>query len=129
MTAVVLDSSAVIAALLGEPGHDVVEPALDDGVISTVNLCEVVGHFARRGAAETRIRAMLDQLKMERVAFDEGLAYEAGLLFPLTRPAGLSLADRVCLALARRLGLRALTADRAWRSVSAAIGVEVELIR
>jgi PIN domain nuclease of toxin-antitoxin system len=47
----------------------------------------------------------------------------------LTRPAGLSLADRVCLALARRLGLRAMTADRAWRSVSAAIGVEIELIR
>ncbi|MBI3977092.1 MAG: hypothetical protein HY331_02795 [Chloroflexi bacterium] len=47
------------------------------------------------------------------VDFDADLAYQAGLLHPATRQAGLSLGDRACLALARRLGLPALTADRA----------------
>ncbi len=44
-----------------------------------------------------------------------------------TRAAGLSLADRCCLALARRLGATAVTADRAW--TRSGHGIAVELIR
>jgi ribonuclease VapC len=44
-----------------------------------------------------------------------------------TRRIGLSLGDRACLALGRRLGLPVLTADREWAAVS--VGVEVRLIR
>ena len=39
---------------------------------------------------------------------------ETACLRPLTRSAGLSLADRACLALARRLSTPVLTADQAW---------------
>jgi len=45
----------------------------------------------------------------------------------LTRSAGLSLADRACLALALRLGYGVLTADRQWSNLD--IGLEVKLIR
>jgi ribonuclease VapC len=48
---------------------------------------------------------------------------------PKTRSAGLSLGDRACLALAVRLGTKALTADRSWSRIARAVGVEVELIR
>jgi PIN domain nuclease of toxin-antitoxin system len=41
---VVLDASALLALLLGEPGADVVRPTLADAAMSTVNLAEVVGH-------------------------------------------------------------------------------------
>ena len=44
-----------------------------------------------------------------------------------TRKAGLSLADRACLALALDLGATAVTADRAWAKVD--VGVEVKVIR
>jgi ribonuclease VapC len=54
-------------------------------------------------------------------------AYQVGLLRPLTRHAGLSLGDRACLALAKQLGLPALTTDRIWEHV--AIGVPVQVIR
>lgn len=37
---------------------------------------------------------------------------------PLTRDAGLSLGDRACLALARRLDAPVLTADTAWQGVA-----------
>jgi len=47
----------------------------------------------------------------------------------VTRPAGLSFGDRACLALARRSGRKAMTADRTWLSVATLLGVEVELIR
>ena len=51
----------------------------------------------------------------------------SGELCGRTRGAGLSLADRACLALATTMGLPVITADRAWADVS--VDVEVELIR
>jgi ribonuclease VapC len=63
------------------------------------------------------------------VPFDPDLAYGTGLLLPKTRAAGLSLGDRACLALAVRLGAKALTTDRSWSRIAGAISVEVKLIR
>jgi PIN domain nuclease of toxin-antitoxin system len=54
-------------------------------------------------------------------------AVEAAGLRPLTAKAGLSLGDRSCLALARRLGTPALTADQPWRGID--LPVEVRSIR
>lgn len=51
----------------------------------------------------------------------------AAVLRAPTRAAGLSLADRCCLALAKRLRATAVTADRAWTRSDH--GVPVELIR
>jgi PIN domain nuclease of toxin-antitoxin system len=42
-----------------------------------------------------------------------------------TKVHGLSLRDRACLALALRLRVRALTADRAWSRLKIAVKVEV----
>jgi PIN domain nuclease of toxin-antitoxin system len=47
----------------------------------------------------------------------------------VTSPLGLSLGDRICLALARRTGLPALTADQSWSSIADGLGVTVETIR
>jgi ribonuclease VapC len=57
------------------------------------------------------------------VSFDEGLARRAGALRPATKSLGLSL----CLALAQRIGLPVLTADRTWAKL--AVGVEVKVVR
>ncbi len=57
---------------------------------------------------------------------DEMQALKIARLRPLTRAAGLSLADRTCLALAASLDLTALTADRAWADLG--LRVRVELI-
>jgi PIN domain nuclease of toxin-antitoxin system len=46
---------------------------------------------------------------------------------PLTSTRGLSLGDRACLAVAKRLDAIAVTADRAWPELNH--GVEVRLIR
>jgi PIN domain nuclease of toxin-antitoxin system len=63
------------------------------------------------------------------VAVDDELALEAALMTTHTRSAGLSLGDRLCLALARRKAVPALTADRSWAEVATPLGVTVELIR
>ena len=129
MTASVLDASALLAMLRREPGGEKVAAILADSAMTVVNLSEVVGHFARNGVAERDIRDVLEPLPVERVVFDEDLAYSAGLMIAVTRPAGLSFGDRACLALARRSGRKAMTADRTWLSVATLLGVEVELIR
>nr|WP_198007296.1 PIN domain-containing protein [Nitrococcus mobilis] len=97
--------------------------------MTTVNLGEVVGHYARNGVAETDIHAVLDPLPIERITFDEELAYGAGLLLPVTKPFGLSFGDRACLALAQRRGARVLTSDKAWRGIVDIGGAQIELIR
>ena len=129
MTSVVLDASVVLALLLDEPGANIVKAALVGAAMTSVNLAEVVSHFARRDAAEAAIHRVIDPLPIEIMAFDEALAFASGMTIPLTRPAGLSLGDRACLALASQLHIPALTADRAWLNVASALGVEVTLIR
>jgi ribonuclease VapC len=125
----VLDASALIALILGEPGAEAAEAVIADSAATTVNLAEIVGYFARNGAAEPAIREMLGGLQLQIVPFDIELAYAAGLLLPATRRAGLSLGDRACLALARREGSRAFTTDRSWLRIAAAVGVDVAVIR
>ena len=124
----VVDSSAVLALRNREPGVERVEQAVAQGAaISAVNLAEVVAKMSEAGSSEAMIHEMLDPLELEVIGFDADLAYRTGLLRPLTRRAGLSLGDRACLALARRMGLPVLTADRVW--VDLGLGVEVRLIR
>ncbi len=45
----------------------------------------------------------------------------------MTKPQGLSLADRACLALAARLNVPALTTDHVWTDAN--VAAEVKLIR
>ncbi len=72
---------------------------------------------------------MLRPLPIAIVTADEDLAHAAGHLRAATAPAGLSLGDRFCLALAGRSGLPAMTADRQWRTIADLVDVEVILIR
>ncbi|HEY5070785.1 MAG TPA: type II toxin-antitoxin system VapC family toxin [Caulobacteraceae bacterium] len=127
--AIVLDASALLTALRGEPGAERVQASLDGAVMSTVNLAEVAGHYARAGARREDIADLLAGLPIIFAEPDEALAIDAGVMRRLTDRAGLSLGDRFCLALAKRSGARALTADRAWKALGAILGVEVELIR
>jgi len=129
MTGAALDASAVLAMLLDERGGDKVRAALGGSAMTTVTLAEVAGHYARNGVAERDIHLVLDQLQIERVVFDEALDYGAAMLLPATKAAGLSLGDRACLALARRMGVKALTADRAWRKLPRSLGIAIEVIR
>jgi ribonuclease VapC len=129
VSAAVLDASAVIALIMREPGAEAVEAVIASSSMTTVNLSEAVGYFARNGASETEIREWIGALELEIVPLDTELAYSAGFLLPATRRAELSLGDRACLALAIRLGVRVLTTDRAWPRIAAAAQVEIELIR
>jgi PIN domain nuclease of toxin-antitoxin system len=123
----VLDASALLALLFREPGADLVRPVLRGAVMSTVNWTEVQQVILRRGGNVEGLRSDLGRRGLSFVSFDEDDADDAARLYPLTRGLQLSLADRACLALARRLSATVLTGDRVWADLD--IGVEVRLIR
>ncbi len=127
MTRVVLDASALLASLRGEPGADRIDTVITGAQMSAVNLAEVVQKLVADGATDEAVRAIVDGLACKIEPFDAAMGVQTGLLRRATGRRGLSLGDRACLALALRLGLPAMTADRAWADVDA--GVEVVLIR
>lgn len=127
MSTAVLDASALLALVNREPGGQPVAELLPTAVISAVNWAEVRQKVASVGADARRVAAGLTALGLVVAAFDETDAATTADLYPLTSPAGLSLADRACLALARRHGLPAVTADRSWARLPP--DVRVQLLR
>ena len=127
MPETVIDASALLALLNAEPGAGVVAEAIPGGVISAVNLSEVVAKLCDAGMPEKMIHRALQPLGIEVAPFDEEQAYQAGLLRTSTQDTGISLGDRACLSLANKLGITALTADKAWAGLS--VGATIKVIR
>lgn len=125
--AAVLDASALLCLLNGEPGSERVLGALPTAVIGAANLAEVVSKLRERGLSADEVQDVLGSLPLDVRPLTAAQAYAIGHLRPTTRNHGLSLGDRACLALAAELGTPALTADQAWAGLD--IDVEVELIR
>jgi ribonuclease VapC len=129
LSAAVLDSSAVLAVILEEPGAERVEALLPGAKVSAVNVGEVAAKLCDLGMPEPTVETVLGGLQIDVPAHDRAAALAAGFLRTATRAAGLSLGDRACLALAAALGVPAVTADRSWQSVAEAVGVQVTPIR
>ena len=129
MSDAVLDSSAVLAVILEEPGAEHVEPWLPRAKVSAVNVGEVTAKLRDLGMPEATVETVLGGLQIDVRSHDWDAALASGYLRPATRSAGLSLGDRACLALAAALGVPAVTADRGWVGVAEAIGVQVTPIR
>ena len=125
--AAVLDASAVLALLQQEPGEDVVAPLVGRAAWSAVNLCEVAGKLTDRGMPAPAVAEALDSLHLTVHDFDEDLGLAAAELRRVV-PRGLSVGDRACLALARRLRLPAIPAEKEWKQLRVA-GLAVTLIR
>lgn len=124
---IALDASAFLAYLFKEQGHEQVSDYLDDCVLSTVNLSEVIGRFVRDGHNAQLVLRQIEATQIEIVPFSGEQAAMAAMLLPQTKPLGLSIADRACLALAMDRGITAVTADRVWKQLN--IGISIKLIR
>ena len=123
----VLDASAILAVIFNEPGNEVVAPLLQDAVVSSVNLAEVHTRLLLDGAPAAFAWSRLLSMGFEVSQFDEEQARIAGELIKQTRPLGLSLGDRACLALAIQRRSTVYTTDRAWKDLS--LGIHVAVIR
>ncbi len=127
MSEVALDASALLALLREEPGQQVVRKNLARSIISTVNIAEVFAKAVQIGIGLDASIAAIRALPLTIVAFDFQQAVISGSLREATRPLGLSLGDRCCLALGIARNIPVLTAESAWAKVN--LGVNVRLIR
>lgn len=116
-----------MALLRREAGAEKVEAVVSDAVMSAVNLGEVLGKLVDYGMPEAEAFSAVSGLGLRIVDVDVVLARGSAALRDRTRRAGLSLGDRVCIALGERLGLAVLTADRAWAGLG--LSLEMHVIR
>lgn len=123
-----LDASALLALVFREPGHEQVAEALP-AAISVINLTEVVAKLRDRGVPPDEAATLHLEAGLDVVPFSVETALRAGLLRDLTRPHGLSLGDRCCLATAQIEGFAILTADAAWEPLAPALGLSITNIR
>ena len=128
MNSVVLDASALLAILNGEPGADKLTPELlSRATSSTVNLAEVQSKLVSRGLTpQDAWEAALSGVR-EATDFTAAHARLTGSLVSQTRPFGLSLGDRACLALGLTLKAPVYTADQSWRKLI--LGIRIHVIR
>src|SRR5271170_7564943 len=125
---VVLDASAIIAVINRESGIEkLTTQLLARAVGSTVSLAEVQTKLLSRGWTSEQAWEDATSPVREVLPFDEEQARIAGDLSIQTRPLGLSLGDRACLALGISLKAPVYTAERAWKKLK--LGVKVHVIR
>jgi PIN domain nuclease of toxin-antitoxin system len=123
----VLDASALIAFLRGEPGADIVRETFGRAVISAVNYAEFLKKTIARGGEIAMAAELIQGLGVPVVIFDETQSLLAASLYPETKAQGMSFADRACLALGMHLRVPVLTAERKMALLS--LPVKVHLIR
>lgn len=109
----VIDASALLAFLLGEPGSEAVSVALTEGAYcSAVNWSEVAQKVRSKERNWDLSRALLQAYELQVEAVTEADAERAAELW--RAGSGLSIADRICLAVTERLNTVVLTADKQW---------------
>lgn len=119
----------VLAVLRQEPGADNAIEMMHKGVITAINLGEVAQVQLREGHSRAEIEKTMAAFAIPTIDVDADLAYSAAEMRMKALSKGMSQADCICLALAKREGVAALTGDRKWLEVAEALGVEVKLFR
>lgn len=129
MSKIVLDASVLLAYLFEEVGYERIETVLESssGIVSSVNYAEVVGKLVDKQMPRAAIQMAMDNLELECYPLSETQAFLAGELRQVSKKFGLSLGDRVCIALGIDQTLPVMTADQAW--VKVAVDCEIQLLR
>lgn len=120
---VVLDASALLCLLNDEPGAGRVLEVLTRSVMGTTNLAEVVSKLRERGLSLEEVREALGGLHLDVRPLSPSQAMIIGDLRPATKPLGLSVGDRACLALALDLDAELFTTDADLASADAGVSI------
>ena len=122
-----LDTSAILTVLEDEPGAEQVIQNAAESTVSTVNFAEVQGKLVDRGVPASKASEAILRVVGDIRPLDLAQAAYAGSLITMTKPFGLSLGDRCCLALAFHLKAPVYTADKTWQNLD--LGFPIHVIR
>lgn len=127
---ILLDSSALLALCLHEPGGDQVERAVgasSHAYMTVTNVAESTSRLMCMGWTVPEVESAMTDLEIMVLPEDRSHGILAGELHARTRGTGLSTGDAVCLAAAVREEWPVFTSDRAWATLD--LGIPVILIR
>jgi ribonuclease VapC len=127
VSSVVLDASVILAVLRGETLDHSILGLLEGACISTVNIAEILTKVQDDPLIEDDAAEGILALLQAPQPFTAKHARFAAQLRPATKPAGLSLGDRACIALGAELDADIYTADRAW--AKAKLPYRIHIIR
>ena len=127
MTLRTLDTSVIMAVLLGEHGQEVAARVAPGSVLSSVNFAEIITKCIEKAVPPEIAERYIRESDIEIVGFDADLAILAGDVFKRAKKGVLSLGDRACIATAIQRGTTVITADRVWAELD--LPCKVELIR
>ena len=127
MTRRILDTSVIMAIVLGEAGQENAARLAPGSLLSSVNLAEIITKCVEKAVPFEVAQRYIGESGIDIVGFDADQAVLAGELFKRARKGVLSLGDRACIATAVRLGATVVTADRVWAELD--LPCEIELIR
>jgi PIN domain nuclease of toxin-antitoxin system len=129
MTDIVLDASAVLAMVYGEPGgikvHSAILSPLFSVSISAINWCEVLTKLNQKSPIMSAARMASILPGVEVVPFSQVEAEEAASLAKSCP--SISLGDRACLALASSLNAAAWTTEKIWAQIP--VSAKLEMLR
>ncbi|MHB1330349.1 MAG: type II toxin-antitoxin system VapC family toxin [Gemmatimonadales bacterium] len=112
----VFDASALLAYLHGETGSEIVRKQLQSGgACGAANWAEVAQKVRASGADWALARSLLLGFDLVVEPVSQADAEHAAKMW--RRGSGLSLGDRLCLALAARIGATAWSADTQWQGL------------
>lgn len=121
----ILDASALLALLQGEPGADKVQTVLHRAIINTINWSEVIQKLSVHDPDAADIRAEMELTGLKIVPFSIDQAEICASLWEQAKPFGLSLADRSCLATGIDRNMEIMTTDKVWQEVELPVAVYV----
>ncbi|MGE3919632.1 MAG: type II toxin-antitoxin system VapC family toxin [Gammaproteobacteria bacterium] len=127
MSKIILDSSALLALLNEEAGHEMVQKILPNAIMSTVNIAESIACLIKINVSKHQAQLIIQDLINEIIPYDFEQASLTAEIKIKAKSLGLSLADCACLALAKFLKVPVYTADKIWLKFND--NIKVHLIR
>ena len=125
-----MDASVLVAVFNNEPYNKTIPTKFDTAVITTFNLAEAVNSIlVKKGGDVGMLWNFIGNFVQNHYPLDDDLSYRALAMTEFSKPLGLSLGDRYCLALAQKLRIPVYTGDRAWQKLEEQLGITVKLIR
>lgn len=125
----ILDTSALIALLKKEPGHETIASVIANSAVSSVNLSELIAALTRTGVSEEDVDEIITDLVPEIVPFCENISIKTGKLAKLTQSYGLSLGDRACIATGDHYQMEIYTADKIWSELNNVTTTIIRVLR
>ncbi len=107
----IIDASALLAWLHDEKGSQMVDEILDRSIISSINWSEVVQKSLSKGVEISGMKEDIEALGIKIEAVEISTAELASYIWLQNKNLGLSIADRICLALAQEKKVTVYTAD------------------